>query len=71
MNEVSQNALLKSLEEPAINSYIILITNRSHSLLQTIYSRCQIFNMPSLTDDEINNWLVSRGISDFNIKRFS
>ena len=70
MNEVSQNALLKSLEEPAVNSYIILITNRSNSLLQTIYSRCQIFNMPSLTDDEINNWLVSRGISDFNIKDF-
>tara|TARA_Y100000813_G_scaffold186751_1_gene159582 strand:+ start:103 stop:579 length:477 start_codon:yes stop_codon:yes gene_type:complete len=26
--------------------------------------------MPSLTDEEINNWLVSRGISDFNIKDF-
>ena len=70
MNEVSQNALLKSLEEPSVNSYIILITNRSNSLLQTIYSRCQIFNMPSLTDEEINNWLVLRGISDFNIKDF-
>jgi len=70
MNEVSQNALLKSLEEPAVNSYIILITNRSNSLLQTIYSRCQTLNMPSLTDDEINSWLVSRGISDFNTKDF-
>tara|TARA_A100001234_G_scaffold42138_1_gene34431 strand:- start:3556 stop:4521 length:966 start_codon:yes stop_codon:yes gene_type:complete len=70
MNEVSQNALLKSLEEPALNSYIILITNRSNSLLQTIYSRCQTLNMPSLTDDEINSWLVSRGISDFNTKDF-
>ena len=70
MNEVSQNALLKSLEEPAPNSFIILLTNRSNSLLQTIYSRCQIFNMPSLTDNEINEWLVSKGISDFNIKDF-
>ena len=26
--------------------------------------------MPSLKDDEINSWLVSRGISDFNIKDF-
>ena len=70
MNEVSQNALLKSLEEPAPNTFIILLTNRSNSLLQTIYSRCQIINMPSLTDDEINAWLVSKGISDFNIKDF-
>ena len=70
MNEVSQNALLKSLEEPAPNTFIILLTNRSNSLLQTIYSRCQIINMPSLTDNEINKWLVSKGISDFNIKDF-
>ena len=26
--------------------------------------------MPSLTDNEINEWLVSKGISDFNIKDF-
>ena len=57
MNEVSQNALLKSLEEPAPNTFIILLTNRSNSLLQTIYSRCQIINMPSLTDNEINEIL--------------
>ena len=47
MNNSSQNALLKSLEEPAPNSYIIIITDRPKSLLETIYSRCQIINIPS------------------------
>jgi len=70
MRDDSQNTLLKSLEEPAPNTYIIILTNRPNSLKKTIYSRCQIFNMPSLTDEVINSWLVSRGISDFNIKDF-
>ena len=70
MNEVSQNALLKSLEEPAQIPLLFFLRIDSNSLLQTIYSRCQIINMPSLTDDEINEWLVSKGISDFNIKDF-
>ena len=55
MNNSSQNALLKSLEEPAPNSYIIITTDRPKSLLQTIYSRCQIINIPHVTQhDEID-----------------
>ena len=39
MTNEAQNALLKSLEEPASFSYIIMTTNRPRSLNQTIYSR--------------------------------
>ncbi|UUO22355.1 DNA polymerase III subunit delta' [Colwellia sp. M166] len=35
------NALLKTLEEPTSNSFIILTTDRSDLLLPTIISRCQ------------------------------
>ena len=42
MNEESQNALLKSLEEPASYSYIIMTTSRPKSLKQTIYKRKQL-----------------------------
>ena len=39
MNDESQNALLKSLEEPAPNTFIILTTNRPKSLLHnSLYS---------------------------------
>ena len=41
MNEASQNAFLKTLEEPPGDSLIILITSMPRSLLPTIRSRCQ------------------------------
>lgn len=41
MTSSAANALLKTLEEPTANSYIILTTERSDLLLPTIISRCQ------------------------------
>ncbi len=70
MNNSSQNALLKSLEEPAPNSYIIIITDRPKSLLETIYSRCQIINIPNVSQKIINEWLIENGISDINSNNF-
>lgn len=40
LNIESQNALLKTLEEPGDNNYIFLTTNRPSKLLNTITSRC-------------------------------
>jgi len=70
MNDASQNALLKSLEEPAPNTYIIMTTNRPKSLLDTIYSRCQVITIPSLSEKDIDEWLINNGISDINSKDF-
>jgi len=70
MNNECQNALLKNLEEPAPNSYIIMVTDRSNVLLETIYSRCQIFNIPNLSSKEMNAWLSKRGISEINFNDF-
>jgi DNA polymerase-3 subunit delta' len=41
MNESSENALLKTLEEPPPKSLLLLITDSANSLLPTIISRCQ------------------------------
>lgn len=38
----AQHALLKTLEEPVANTFIILETENPHQLLPTIRSRCQI-----------------------------
>lgn len=38
----AQNALLKTLEEPQDNQYLLLITNQTTNLLPTILSRCQL-----------------------------
>ncbi len=41
MNESSENALLKTLEEPPAKSILLLVTDSPQSLLPTIISRCQ------------------------------
>lgn len=41
----AQNAFLKTLEEPPVNSSIILELNNSHQLLPTIISRCQVIRL--------------------------
>lgn len=43
MTIAAANALLKTLEEPSANSYIVLITDDLDSLLPTIVSRCAIY----------------------------
>ena len=70
MNEESQNALLKSLEEPASYSYIIMTTSRPKSLKQTIYSRCQVLNIPHITAYKIDEWLIKHGITDYSSTDF-
>ena len=40
MNETAQNKLLKMLEEPAVGSVIIILTENAERLLPTIRSRC-------------------------------
>tara|TARA_B110000003_G_scaffold274818_1_gene315744 strand:+ start:5173 stop:6138 length:966 start_codon:yes stop_codon:yes gene_type:complete len=59
--EWSSNALLKSLEEPPENSYIILTTDNISSLLPTIVSRCVIVSAPSPTKEEARSFLYEQG----------
>ena len=70
MTDESQNALLKSLEEPAPYSYIIMTTSRPRSLKQTIYSRCQVFNIPHISAYKIDEWLIKHGITDYSSTDF-
>lgn len=43
MTVAAANALLKTLEEPSANSYIVLITDDLDNLLPTIISRCAVY----------------------------
>jgi len=45
LNTAAANALLKTLEEPAANVFIILTAHNLSALPATIRSRCQIINM--------------------------
>ncbi len=70
MTPEAQNALLKSLEEPAPFSYIIMTTNRPRSLNQTIYSRCQLINIKNLSPRNIDIWLSETGITEYTAMDF-
>ncbi len=54
--EPAQNLLLKTLEEPPPNTYIILVTDSEHRLLPTIRSRCQRVPFVPLPDKVIADW---------------
>ncbi len=45
MTVAAANALLKTLEEPTANSYIVLVTDDIDSLLPTIISRCAVYSI--------------------------
>ncbi len=70
MNNAAQNALLKSLEEPAPYSYIIMTTNRPKALNETIYSRCQTINIKNLSNQQTDEWLIDAGVSDYSALDF-
>lgn len=49
MTERAQNRLLKTLEEPAAGTYIIMLAHNAETFLQTVISRCVHFRLE--TDD--------------------
>ncbi|GAA4643777.1 hypothetical protein GCM10023115_17370 [Pontixanthobacter gangjinensis] len=61
----ASNALLKSLEEPPIGTFFLLITHRPARLLPTIRSRCRIVRFPVVSDEELA-FFLSREAPDAN-----
>ena len=57
MNINAANALLKTLEEPANNSLLILVTPHSENLPRTIISRCQRLAFPKPKTEQALKWL--------------
>lgn len=56
----AQNALLKTLEEPAPGTVIILVTSAEERLLPTIRSRAQRVPFAPLDEQEMLKWLSRR-----------
>ncbi len=53
MNEQAQNALLKTLEEPPADAFLILLSERPNLLLPTVRSRCQRFTFSPLAQADV------------------
>ena len=57
MTESAANALLKTLEEPTNNSFIILLVNDEQRLLPTIISRCRHIQLKPPTGNALLKYL--------------
>lgn len=69
MQTASANALLKTLEEPPIDTTLILLTAHASELLPTIRSRCVELHFQPLATEEIAQFLRMRGLSEKVAKR--
>jgi DNA polymerase-3 subunit delta' len=66
MDGVGQNAILKTLEEPPPNTFIILVTTREDRLLPTIRSRCQRVGFVPLDPESMRRWVASSPLRDLD-----
>ncbi len=64
MLPTSANALLKTLEEPTLDSYIILLSNKADDILPTILSRCFRLNFSAISEKEIASFLLKKESKD-------
>tara|TARA_B100000575_G_scaffold180118_1_gene144595 strand:+ start:2585 stop:3568 length:984 start_codon:yes stop_codon:yes gene_type:complete len=72
LNQSSSNSLLKTLEEPKLNTFIFLISHQISSLLPTLRSRCQKIKLNTLPYELFYKILKSEiiEIKDEEIKFF-
>ena len=61
IDQLLQNKLLKTLEEPPEHAYFILKVQNESKVLQTIKSRCQKINVPHLEKKELEEYLKTFG----------
>ncbi len=70
-NKYSLNSLLKYIEEPSKNTYIIMTTNKINTLLSTIKSRAQNIMVKRQTTNEIMNDLIKNKIDKKYVRLFA
>ncbi len=84
LNQSSANSLLKFIEEPIDDTYIIFLATNLNNIIPTIKSRCQIFNFKPLNkesvkekisilglDKELENVLIEYSLNIDDIKKYS
>jgi DNA polymerase-3 subunit delta' len=62
MTEQAANALLKTLEEPAGGTVLILLTTTQSALPATIVSRCQTVTFSAIPPETLQAFLIDKGV---------
>ena len=69
MADESQNALLKTLEEPPPFAHLVLVTSEPAALLETVRSRCQLVRFAPLTEEAVELRLSELGLGGSDEER--
>lgn len=64
LNRSAANALLKTLEEPPAESFVVLVSHAPARLLPTIRSRCQQIPLHKPSRSEALGYLKARGVDE-------
>jgi DNA polymerase-3 subunit delta' len=64
MNPAAANALLKSLEEPPLDTFFVLVSHQPRRLAPTVISRCRLLATPRPAAADAAEWLRSQGAAD-------
>jgi DNA polymerase-3 subunit delta' len=62
MNVQAANKLLKIIEEPPHKTIFLLVAESAENMLATVLSRTQLLKVPRYSDEEVMNYLMSRGV---------
>lgn len=71
MNVNAANGILKILEEPPEKTIFLMVSNDANKLLTTILSRTQQFRVPSFSDEEISDTMISKGADATKAQRIA
>lgn len=63
MNTAAANALLKTLEEPPPDTFLLLVSHQPGRLPATILSRCRRIALPIPPRDSAIGWLAAQGVA--------
>lgn len=70
MNLSSANSLLKTLEEPADDTTVVLLTHDPGRIPVTMRSRCQQWNVHLPTIEDGTQWLLRRGMPESQVNPY-
>ncbi|MCC7030013.1 MAG: hypothetical protein IT257_06890, partial [Chitinophagaceae bacterium] len=65
------NILLKLIEEPTPKTILIFVTETAENLLMTIQSRTQLFQLKRLSDLDIQQGLMKRGVDEVKALQYA
>ena len=63
LTEKNQNSILKFIEEPGDNTFVILLSNSVYGLLDTVVNRCAIYEFQKYTAEELNQ-IIGEKVSE-------